>query len=361
MAGRVVSARSASKPCGDCQGAAVVCIYLLPSTVYFLSPLLDLSKLAPGSRVQHELLVLDRADKDTRDGKPFARLTLGNASGRIDTAPVWSEQLSWVAGAEKGKIVQVIGTVGEYQGKRQLTLTAPVRVLPPAAGSAEQFLPHIARKTEELWAWIDEQRAALTSSRLRVALDVFFADDVFRQEFARAPGSTTGHHAQIGGLLLHSVEVATIAQGIARTMRADVELVTVGALLHDIGKVESYSVNPTGFGHTSAGHLLGHVVLGTMMLDRRLRALPKGTLTPQQELELQHFLQSHHGALEFGAAVQPMTLEAEILHWADQASAKSADVTDTLANDEHFGDDAFTLKRPWPVQKRLWRRPHGWE
>ncbi len=323
--------------------------------------MLDLSKLHSGDRVQHELLVLDRADKDTRDGKPFARLMLGNATGRIETAPVWSEHLPWVAGAEKGKIVQAIGTVTEYQGKRQLALSAPLRVLPASAGKADQFLPRIGRKTEELWAWVDQQRASLTSARLRTALDLFFADDVFRQEFERAPGSTTGHHAQVGGLLLHSVEVATIAQGIARTMHANVELVTVAALLHDIGKVEAYSVGPTGFGHTTSGHLLGHIVLGTMMLDRRLRALPDGTFTAEQELELQHFIQSHHGSLEFGAAVPPMTLEAEILHWADQVSAKAADVTDTLANDEHFGDDAFTLKRPWPVQKRLWRRPHAWE
>lgn len=323
--------------------------------------MLDLSKLHAGDRIQHELLVLDRVDKDTRDGKPFARLTLGNATGRIETAPIWSEQLPWVAGAEKGKVVQAIGTVGEYQGKRQLTLTAPLRVLPSSAGSVEQFLPRIARKPDELWAWIDQQRSTLTSNRLRAALDLFFADDVFRQDFERAPGSTTGHHAQVGGLLLHSVEVATIAQGIGRTMHANVELVTVAALLHDIGKVESYSVSPTGFGNTTAGHLLGHLVLGTMMLDRRLRALPQGTFTAEQELELQHFIQSHHGSLEFGAAVPPMTLEAEILHWADQASAKAANVTDTLAVDEHFGDDAFTLKRPWPVQKRLWRRPHGWE
>ena len=323
--------------------------------------MLDLSKLTPGSRVQHELLVLDRADKDTRDGKPFARLTLGNSTGRIETAPVWAEQLSWVAGAERGKIVQAIGTVGEYQGKRQLSLSAPLRVLPASAASVEQFLPRIAQKPEELWKWIDQQRTALSSKRLRTALDLFFADDVFRREFERAPGSTRGHHAQVGGLLLHSVEVATIAQGIARTVRANVELLSVAALLHDIGKVEAYSVGLTGFDHTPAGHLLGHVVLGTLMLDRRLRTLPDGTFTVEQELELQHFLQSHHGSLEFGAAVPPMTLEAEILHWADQASAKSADVADTLASDEHFGDDAFTLKRPWPVQKRLWRRPHGWE
>ena len=323
--------------------------------------MLDLSKLQPGSRIQHELLVLDRADKETRDGKPFARLTLGNASGRIETAPIWTEQLSWVAGAAKGAVVQAIGNVSEYAGKRQLTLTAPLRVLPSDSVRAESFLPRIARKPEELWGWVDQQRSALTSTTLRSALDLFFADDVFRLDFQRAPGSTTGHHAQVGGLLLHSVEVASIAQGIARTMRANVELVTVAALLHDIGKVESYSVSASGFGHTSAGHLLGHIVLGSLMLDRRLRALPAGTISAAQELELQHFIQSHHGSVEFGAAVPPMTLEAEILHWADQASAKAADVTDTLANDEHFGDEAFTIKRPWPVQKRLWRRPHGWE
>jgi 3'-5' exoribonuclease len=323
--------------------------------------MLDLSHLELGARIQHELLVLDRTDKETRDGKPFARLTLGNASGRVETAPIWTEQLSWAAGAVKGAVVQAIGTIGEYAGKRQLSLTAPLRVLPRDSAHIEAFLPHITRKTEELWNWVDQQRVALTSAKLRVALDLFFADDAFRQDFERAPGSTTGHHAQVGGLLLHSIEVANIAQGIARTMRANVELVTVAALLHDIGKVESYSVSAAGFGHTTSGHLLGHVVLGTLMLDRRLRMLPAGTFSEAEELELQHFLQSHHGSLEFGAAVPPMTLEAEILHWADQASAKSADVTDTLANDEHFGDDAFTQRRPWPVQKRLWRRPHGWE
>jgi len=323
--------------------------------------MLDLTKIHPGDRVQHELLVLDRTDKETRDGKPFAQLTLGNASGRVETAPVWSEQLPWVAGAAKGVVVQAIGKISEYAGKRQLSLTAPLRVLPKEATRAESFLPRIAREPEELWHWVDQQRAALKSSRLRVALDLFFADDAFRQDFQRTPGSITRHHAQVGGLLLHSVEVASIAQGIARTMHASVDLVTVGALLHDIGKVETYSVSAAGFGNTSAGNLLGHIVLGTVMLDRRLRALPAGTFTGDQELELQHFIQSHHGSVEFGAAVPPMTLEAEIVHWADEASAKAADVTDALAEDEYFGDDPFSSRRPWRVQKRLWRRPHGWE
>lgn len=322
--------------------------------------MLDLSKLTIGSRVQHELLVFDRADKETRDGKPFARLTLGNASGRIDTAPIWSEQLGWVLGAAKGKLVQAIGGVEEYQGKRQLKLTAPLRVLPSTALDAEQFLPRIEQKVEALWQWIDTQRTALKSDRLRAALDLFFADDVFRQDFGRAPGSIARHHAQVGGLLLHSIEVAQIAQTIAQTMKADVELVTVGALLHDVGKVDTYALTPTGFAYTAAGQLLGHVVLGSLMLERRLRSVPDGAFTSEQELELHHFIQSHHGTIEFGAAVPPMTLEAEILHWADEASAKAADVTDALTNDENFGEEAFTPKAPWRVQKRLWRRTNDW-
>ena len=75
---------------------------------------LDLARLGVGDRVQHELLVYDRAEKKTNAGDPFVILTLGNASGKIDTAPVWSNQLDWVDGAESGQVVQAIGNSGVY-------------------------------------------------------------------------------------------------------------------------------------------------------------------------------------------------------------------------------------------------------
>ncbi|MFP5354497.1 MAG: 3'-5' exoribonuclease YhaM family protein [Gemmatimonadota bacterium] len=321
----------------------------------------DIARAQVGDRVQHEFLVVEREEKRQASGDPFVLLTLGNASGRIATAPIWSNQMDWALGAEKGKVVQVIGEVAAFHGKRQVRLTAPLRVLPDAAVRAELFLPRIGVATEPLWDWIDRARSEMKSHSLRRAVDLFFGDDSFREEFERAPASVSGHHAALGGLLLHVTEVATIARNAARVMKANADLVVVGALLHDIGKVRAYGITPTGFTHTPAGSLVGHVVLGALMLQERLVAVPLAELSPSQRLELVHLILSHHGALEFGSPVQPMTVEAELLHWADESSAKANDMTESLAEDEHFGDGEVSERRPWRVGRKVWRRPHTWE
>lgn len=325
------------------------------------SPAFDIARAQVGDRVQHEFLVVEREEKRQASGDPFLILTLGNATGRLSTAPLWSNQVDWAAGAERGKVVQAIGEVATFHGKRQLRLTAPLRVIPEGAVRAEHFLPRIAVPTEPLWDWIDRARADLRSPALRRAADLFFGDDTFRIDFERAPASVAGHHAAIGGLLLHVTEVATIARTSARVMKANADLVVVGALLHDIGKVQAYEVTPGGFAHTTAGSLLGHVVLGSLMLQERLAAVPLAEISASQRLELQHMVLSHHGSLEFGSPVQPMTVEAELLHWADESSAKANDMGDSLAEDEHFGAGEVSERRPWRLGRRIWRRPHGWE
>jgi 3'-5' exoribonuclease len=321
----------------------------------------DIARAVVGDRVQHEFLVVEREEKRQANGDPFLLLTLGNATGRLGTAPLWSNQLDWASGAEKGKVVQVIGEVAAFHGKRQLRLTAPLRVLPAAAVRPELFLPSVGVATEALWDWIDRARNELKSAALRRAADLFFADDAFRVEFEKTPASVAGHHAAIGGLLLHVTEVATIARNSARVMKANADLVVVGALLHDIGKVQAYSITPTGFAHTTPGSLIGHVVLGAFMLQERLAGVPLSEISASQRLELQHLILSHHGSLEFGSPVQPMTVEAELLHWADETSAKANDMSESLAEDEHFGDAEVSERRPWRVGRRVWRRPHGWE
>ena len=325
------------------------------------SSVFDIAHASVGDRVQHEFLVVEREEKRLANGDPFLLLTLGNASGRIGTAPLWTNQLDWAAGADRGKVVQVIGEVAAFHGKRQVRLTAPLRVIPQALVRPEHFLPRVGTPTEVLWDWVDRARAELRSPALRRAVDLFFADDAFRVDFEKAPASVSGHHAAVGGLLLHVTEVATIARTSARVMRANAELVVVGALLHDIGKVQAYAITPTGFSHTTPGSLLGHVVLGSLMLHERLRDIPESEISASQRLELQHMILSHHGSLEFGSPVQPMTVEAELLHWADEASAKGNDMAESLAEDEHFGSAEVSERRPWRVGRRLWRRPHGWE
>ena len=325
--------------------------------------MIDLRTVSAGERIQHEFLVRERSERKTAAGDPFWVLTLGNGSGTIDTAPVWSDKRAWAEGAEAGAFVQAIGEVTLYQGrKRQLVLSAPLRVLPRDSHDLAAFLPSLpADAIVKGWDWIDKNIAQIKAPALRRAIELFFRDDAFRVAFERAPGSTGGHHASIGGLLQHVVEVAHIAKQTALVMRANADLAFVGALLHDIGKVEAYEVAATGFSPTVAGHLAGHVVLGTWMLQRRLAEAPDHGLTESQVLELQHFILSHHGTLEFGAAVQPLTTEAEIVHWADEASAKANDMMESIADDEHYPDGAdFAARRPWRVGRRPWRRPFEW-
>ncbi len=322
---------------------------------------LDIPRLAVGDRVQHELLVRERDDKTTKTGDPFVILKLGNATGAL-SVNVWKEFVPLVEGVRPGQVVQVIGTVESYRGAKQLKLTSAPRVVALAAANADEFLPRVSVGIDELWSRVDAWRAEMRGS-LRAVVDLFFADDVFRERFARAPGATRGHHAQVGGLLLHSCEVANIARAAVQTMRGDIALVTAGALLHDIGKVEAYSVELAGFENTQSGHLIGHIVLGSLMLDERLRRLPDGSVSAAQRLELHHFIQSHHGIPEFGAAVRPMTLEAELLHFADQSSAKGNDFNDAVDDGELFAspDAEFSAKRSWRLERRVWRRTHTWD
>lgn len=327
-------------------------------------PTPHLPSLVIGDRVQADLLVIDRSDRTKANGDPFVVLTLSNASGTIETAPLWTERLDWADGVVRGSLVQIIGDVSLYgrggNSKRQLTITAPLRVLPHDGVEITDFLPSVGDCTK-LWDWIDKQRAECKSETIRRVVDLFFADDTFRLRFERMPGSPSGHHAKVGGLLLHTYEVVAIAKTTARTMRANADLVVAGALLHDIGKVEAYDVSPTGFTVTPAGHLIGHVVLGALMLERALDTLPQPLLAAQRT-ELLHMVLSHHGALEFGSPVRPMTTEAEIVHWADEASAKANDMAESLEDPDAFASNGeISDAKPWRVGRRIWRRPHGWE
>lgn len=331
-------------------------------------PPFDLRGASTGDRVQHEFLVRERAEKTTRAGLPFVVLTLGNSTGSIDTAPIWSERLEWCLGADRGRVVQVIGDIGSFgdeaSRKRQLQVTAPLRVLPRDEFDPADFLERITVDTARVWDAIDKLRAGIVAPSVRRAVDLFFADDAFRVQFERSPGSVKGHHSQLGGLLLHVFEVASIAKSIARTVRGvNADLVVAGALLHDIGKVDAYCIQPEGFGHTSSGMLLGHVVLGALSFDRRVIAAQVPFTTSQRD-EMLHFILSHHGALEYGSPVQPMTPEAEIVHWADEASAKATDMLDEFADPELFppgGQNEISAKRSWRLGRKLWRRPLPWE
>lgn len=314
--------------------------------------MIDLKTLAPGTRVQDPFLVHEVDERTTKDGKSFATLTLGNASGSVKTAPFWEEQLHLIAGIQRGSVAQVIGEAGAYQGTPQLRVTS-IRVLPEGSVDYGQLVESIsATEREKLWESIDKWIAEIKGKRLRATIGLFYDDADFRRRYEQCPAATTGHHDYLGGLLRHTVEVISIGRHVAKIAGADVDLVTAGILLHDIGKLEAYRWDGV-LRPTEKNVLYGHVVLGSLELERRVRAARPMPCTEQELDILQHLVLSHHGILEYGAPVRPATLEAEIVHFADNASAKTASFNDALANATNFEkDELVSQKGIWELDKR---------
>lgn len=318
----------------------------------------SLPDLAPGTRVQDPLLVLDVETRGTGDTAHII-LTFGNASGRIASAPFWSSEQHLVAGVRKGQVAQIIGEVQLYRERRQLKVTS-LRILPKNMVNTRDLLPSIS-DPDPYWEVLDRWRSEIRGPRLRAVLDLFYTDPEFRAQYELCPASLAGHHGLLGGLLKHTAEVATIARATSRVAGADGDLVMAGVLLHDIGKLESYQYE-THFEMTEAGALIGHIVLGSLMLDRTVRAAPSMPCTEAELQILQHLVLSHHGRLEYGAPVLPMTLEAEVLHFADSASARTASMADAIGDPENFAEDhQVSTRRIWSLEnRRVFRGASDW-
>jgi 3'-5' exoribonuclease len=322
-----------------------------------MTPPTNLSALQIGERLQEALLVLE---VEHRGGDaPHTILTLGNQWGRLASAPFWSSDQPRIAGIAKGDVVQVIGELSVYRDRRQLTVTS-IRVLPKDGIDWRSLLPSVGEVTP-YWQALDRWRHELSAPRLRDTLALFYDDFDFRHQYEQCPASLTGHHAALGGLLKHTAEVAVIARVIGRVAGADLELLLAGVLLHDVGKVEAYTWEGP-FGSTDAGALIGHVVLGSLMLERRVAAAPRPPCTAFELGILHHLILSHHGNREFGAPVEPLTLEAEVLHHADDASAKTASMAQALNDPQHFvGESLLSQRGIWQLdQRRAYRGVSDW-
>ncbi|MDR2528641.1 MAG: HD domain-containing protein [Synergistaceae bacterium] len=188
---------------------------------------------------------------------------------------------------------------------------------------------------------------------------LFFERGLWR-DFSVWPAAVSLHHAYVGGLLEHSLAVARSAAGIAKNYRdggfpVDPNLVTVGALLHDLGKLESYRLSPAP-DMTVAGSVLDHIVLGyhrfmTLAGDYG-KTYPESALPEKLVLAISHILISHHGCREFGSPVTPATPEALIVSVADDLDFKLfcwKEQTSQLDKDKEITDYVAS------VQRRFWK------
>lgn len=269
-----------------------------------------IAELAEDRTVEGVFAVIRKERRRTRAGAPYLALELADASGRIE-ARVWSDVELLDTRFDQGDAVRVLGRVERFGGKLQVQ----VRALETAEDADPTSLtPSLRRDPEELGGFLEFLAAEVAHSGLASLVGSFVRDAQIAAGFRSLPAAgADGHHGYAGGLLEHTVGVATLCRETAQLhprLRAD--LLLAAALLHDVGRIRELRAGPT-FAQTEEGRLLGHVHLGLRMIEDRAKDLDPGVLA-----ELLHAIACHH---DRQAA---RTAEAAVLYHANQLDAQAA-------------------------------------
>lgn len=268
--------------------------------------------------VNSPFLVRDKIIGMAKNGRPYMTLKLMDCTGEVE-GRIWDRVDELSARFNKDDFVQVSGKASVYMGKMQLVLQELDRIDDSAVELAD-FLPVCMRPVAEMVSELTTVVAGLVDSDLKSLMQAFLADESFMVGYTRAPAAKSMHHVYLGGLLEHSLAVAVLASDICnRYPDLNRDLLVVGALLHDVGKVVELRYQRS-FEYTDAGKLLGHIVIGVELVEDKLRHLQG---FPQElAIHLKHLLLSHHGQYEYGSPKRPKTMEAVILNFLDDLDSK---------------------------------------
>jgi 3'-5' exoribonuclease len=231
-----------------------------------------------------------RKDRLTaRTGTPYLSLELRDRTGAIP-ARVFRDADLHAGRFERGNLVRVAGRVERFRDELQLEVRAIARAedADPAA-----FLPVAYRDLDELDGFLEHLAGEVRDPGFSGLLAGMLGDEVLRAGLRRSPCTRAGHHAYLGGLLEHTVAVATLAQETCILhVRLDADLLLTAAIVHDIGKTREFTYG-ADIGLSDEGRLLGHVELGLRMLDERAAKVP--ALDDARRLALAHCVLTHHG------------------------------------------------------------------
>ncbi|HEU5263921.1 MAG TPA: HD domain-containing protein [Gaiellaceae bacterium] len=269
-----------------------------------------IAELTEDRTVEGVFAVTKKERRRTRSGAAYLALELADASGRVE-ARVWNDVDLLDNRFEEGDAVHVLGRVESFGGKLQVHVRA---VEPAEDADPVDLTPSLRRDADELDGFFDFLASEISHAGLATLVSSFASDRDIRGSLRTLPAAGgDGHHGYAGGLLEHTVGVATLCRETAQLhprLRSD--LLLAAALLHDVGRARELTRGPS-FRQTEEGRLLGHVHLGLRMIEERAH-----DLDPTALAELLHAIACHHDR----PAVR--TAEAAVLYHANQLDAQAA-------------------------------------
>lgn len=268
-----------------------------------------IAELAEDRTVDGVFAVARKRRLTTKAGAPYLALELVDPSGRIE-ARIWQDVELFDRRFDEGDAVRVLGRVERFGNRLQLQ----VRSLEAAAVDPGSLAPAMRRDADELDGFLDFLAGEIAHPGLAALVAGVLADRTIREALRALPAAgAEGHHGYAGGLLEHTVGVATLCRETAQLhprLRGD--LLLAAALLHDLGRIRELERGPA-FRPTAEGRLLGHVHLGLRLVEERAAALE-----PAVRTELLHAIACHHDRQH------ARTAEAAVLYHANQLDAVAA-------------------------------------
>jgi 3'-5' exoribonuclease len=296
-----------------------------------------IASLKEGDWVEEIYLVTSKQVSTARNGVTYLSLKLADKTCEID-GKMWDNADETASKFEREDFVRIKGMASNYQGSMQIKLKMLEKVDDSRIEIAN-FLEASPRNVDEMVRDLKAVASTVSNKYLRQLLEAFLGDAVFMGQFKRIPAAKALHHNYIGGLLEHVVELVVLARDAAKHFPSvDIDLLTAGAFLHDIGKVRELAVKKS-IEYTTEGRLLGHISLGYEMVAEKISAIPD--FPAELAMLLKHIMLSHHGEYEYGSPKRPKIREAIIINYLDDLSAKINNF-DTTLKKEQVAEGAWT-------------------
>ncbi len=272
-----------------------------------------------GDVVNDSFLAFEKNMAVTVKGNSYLNLRLRDKTGDID-GRVWDNAEALNGSFKRGDVIFIKARATSYRDITQLTIT-DIAVLDDDAVNPVDYLPESRSNRDEMFAALKEIAASVENPFLRTLLDGFLEDQDIARAFRTAAAAKGFHHSYIGGLLEHTLSVTRVLDAIAGFYpQADRDLLLTGGILHDIGKITELSFTKI-IDYTDEGRLIGHIVLGIELLNRKIAGIEG--FPENLAMKLRHIMVSHHGELEFGSPKRPKTLEALLVNYVDDLDAKA--------------------------------------
>lgn len=300
------------------------------------------------TKVNQPLLVVNVIKGVANNGAPYMSLNLQDNSGNIE-AKLWdvSEEISNKLRA--GHIIEVVGDVIKYKSNLQLKLQS-VEILNQKSYQLSDFIITSDISKEELKKGIYHYIDLINDEILKKVTKTII--DLVEKQFFLYPAASKNHHEFVGGLATHTLEMCQLAEKLGQQYSViDMDYLYAGVLLHDVSKIDEF-ISPVVVEYSRAGKLLGHISMGQTKVYETAKEL--GYEDSEQVLLLRHMILSHHGVYEFGSPVRPLTLEAEMLNFIDNISARVHMFT---KNTETLDEGQFS-QRVFSLEGRAIYKPH---